>query len=106
MAALIAYRQLLAGAFCGVKHLLSLGGVDSHRLFAHNVLSRLQCVNSDEAVTAVGSKNMNDVDGLILKQLFIIGVNRAVGSAEFFTCGERLFFDYVAESDHFDIFEL
>ena len=90
LAALIAYRQLLSGARRGVKHFLRLDGVDSHRLFAHNVLARLKCVNGDKAVTAVRSQHMNNVYGFVLEQLFIVGVDRTVGRSELFARLQRL----------------
>ena len=61
-AVLIADGQLLAGALGRVQHLLGLGGVDGHGLFAHDVLAGFQRVHRDEGVLLVGGQHMHHVD--------------------------------------------
>ena len=100
---LIADSQLSAGTLCGVQHFLSLGGVNSHRLFAHNILAGFKRVNGDEAVRTVGRADVNHVDGLIAEQLPVIGVYLCVGSTVLFAGSLCALLDYVAESDHINL---
>ena len=100
---LIADGELLACALCGVKHLLCFLGVDSHGLFTHNVLACLEGVNGYKAVRTVGSADVHNVDRLVAKQLFVIGVNLCVGCAVLLAGSLRALFDDVAERDHVDL---
>ena len=62
---LITDSKLLTCALCSIDHLLSLNGVDCHRLFTHNVLACLKSINGNEAVRTVGSTYVYNVDCLI-----------------------------------------
>ena len=104
--ALIADGQLFAGALGRVQHLLGLGGIDGHGLFAHDMLARLQRVHRDERMLLVGGQHMHHVDVLLLQQLLIVGINPGVRGAIFFGGLFRPLLHHIAESDHFNRIDL
>ena len=64
------------------------------------MLACFESVNCDEGVSAVGSKNMNYVNSLVLKELLIVCVNSSVGSTVVLLSLLSSFFDDVAECNH------
>ena len=105
-AALIPDGKQFTAALLRVQHFLRLGGVDCHRLFAHDVLSGVQRIHRDETVRAVGRQDMHDLDLRVGKQFLIVGVHLGFGRSVFF---RRLFGSLpedVAEGDHLHTFHL
>ena len=106
LTALIADSEYLAGLLCSVYHFLSLNGVDRHRLFAHNVLARMKCVNGYKRMGTVRSTNVYCIDLGIEKQLLVIGINLGVGSTEILCCLFSLFGNDVAECNHLHVAQI
>ena len=106
LAALVSDGELFAVALCSVEHLLRFHGVDCHRLLTHNVLTGIQCVHGDEAVRTVRGQDVYHIDGLVLKQLFIIRIHRRIRCTVVVLCTNGSFLDQVAERHHFHIGEL
>ena len=98
---LITDRELLSAAFSCVEHLLSLGGVDSHRLLAHYVLACLESGNGDRAVHSVRCADMYNVDALVLKELSVILVDLCIGGAVLLLSSLGSLNDDIAECYHF-----
>ena len=104
--ALVADRELFARSLSGIKHLLCFSRIDRHRLFAHNVLACFKSGNRNLAVPTVGSKNVNDIYRFVLEKLSVVLIDIGVLCSVFFLCLFGSFNDYIAESNHFNVFKL
>ena len=100
MAVLIADGQLLSGFLSGFDHQAGICGALGHGLFAHDVLARVQRVDGDFRVRAVGGADVNHVDLRIGQQFLIIGINLCAGHAVFLGGLHRALLDQVAEGNH------
>ena len=99
--ALIADSKHFVVLLCGFDHLLRFFVRSSHRLFAQNVLARVERVHGDVAMLGVVSKHEYCVDGRVFEQFFIVGVYGTVFVAEIFLCFFGTFGNDVAERYHF-----
>ena len=66
------------------------------------MLACFKSIYGDEAVRTVGCADVNHVDGFILKELLVIGINLGVGSTVILSGLLRFLLDEIAESNHFD----
>ena len=97
VALLIADGQQLVVGLGGFDHFQGLVIVDCHRLFAHDVFARIQRIDRNFAVGAVRGADVDDLDGRVRKQLFIIGIDLCVFGAVFGGSFFGALFDEVAE---------
>ena len=69
------------------------------------MLTRFECVNSYEAVAAVGSENVNDFDIVHFENVMVIGEDLRVRCTVYFGSLLCFFFDNVAERYHLNVGE-
>ncbi|MPN04460.1 hypothetical protein SDC9_151698 [bioreactor metagenome] len=98
VAVLIPDGQLFARFVGGFHHAARVGGGLGHGLFAHHMLSGMQCVNGDIGMGTVGGAYMHHVDGSILQQFPVVLIHLGLRRSVFLCRLFRFVPDKVAES--------
>ena len=106
-AVLVTDREDAAALLLSVKHLLSVCGGRSHRLFADNILARHQRIDGQLAVADVRGQNVDRLDlRLLLEHFAIVRVNLRVRGTVFLSRFLSALGDNVAERNDLKAIEL